>query len=216
MSSSFALKLLEAVPGPRIRARRKSGFPPLRTLSESAPRTPADLGLNDWRVLVRGSLVPHPATLLDWLSLREFSSTRRRARQRLQEIDARLSAGAALPRIAAALHEALALDPSRDGVRLLLACLHIETRQPVSALVQLAPLRDRNPDQGEIVLLAACAYAQLGYPRECQLMLDILHAPANHPVASAIRALQSSVRAALGIERDYGPPPGDPLATKSS
>jgi len=206
MSNSVATHLLGASAGPRIRARRRPDQPRMESLLSAAPRTPSDLGIADWTVLLRGAVSPGPATWVDWVSLREFRGTRRQARRRLIELEARLEAGAALRGLRTLLEEVLVLDPGVESARILLACLHLQEDQALSALVQLAPLRDLHPDHGEIVLLAAVAYAQLGRARECHRMLSILDVPDTHPAAPVVARLLREIGHALGLETQSGPP----------
>lgn len=215
MSQLAAIQPLGASAGPRIRARRGHHHDRVEHLMRIAPRSGADLGLTDWRQLLRSPVSPGPATWLDWVSLREINASRRRVRHLLRNLDARLAEGCPLRELRSPLEETLTLDPGFEPARLLLACLHLETDQPLSALVQLAPLRDRHPDHGEVVLLAAIAYAQLGRARECHRMLTILDGPASHPATPAIHRLRRRVCEALGLETECGPPSGGPLANSS-
>lgn len=93
---------------------------------------------------------------------------------------------------------ALELDPDHDGARFLLACLLLEERRHLSALLQLAPLRDHHPDIGEVVLIAAAAYVNLSLHEDALRMLGVLDIEAEHPSLPAAAAMYHHCCAALG------------------
>ena len=103
------------------------------------------------------------------------------------------------------------LDPDHDVARAVLARIRLREGDALAALLQLAPLRDRHPDDGEIVLTAAAAYATLGSATDALRMLDALRLDDAHPWTPRVRQFRDvcaeenelSVRASSGdLERD--------------
>ncbi len=82
-------------------------------------------------------------------------------------------------------------DPTHPGLRLLWAANLLEQGAFLDSLLQLAPLRDRFPDSGEVVVLAAANYAHLGQSADCLRMLRALKTTPDH----------SSFSAAVGLYR---------------
>lgn len=97
-----------------------------------------------------------------------------------REIAAELEHGMAPEDLADDIERLVALDPENDAARCTLARVRIEQNDFVGALLQLAPLRDRHPDDGLIVLLAAVAYARMGSTADALRMLDALELDPEH------------------------------------
>lgn len=96
------------------------------------------------------------------------------------------------------LERALELDPDHDGARFLLACTLLEERRHLSALLQLAPLRDHHPDIGEVVLIAAAAYVNLSLHEDALRMLGVLEIEPEHPSLPAAAAMYHHCCTTLG------------------
>ncbi len=103
------------------------------------------------------------------------------------ELARRIQAGASLAQLEETLEDLLEVDPAHDGARLLLALHDLQTDRALSALLQLAPLRDRHPDSGEVVVLAALAYAQMEDYQNALRMLSAVDADPRHPWAARLR-----------------------------
>ena len=108
-------------------------------------------------------------------TLRLLSTPARRTAVAAREIQSELEHGACLQDIHAELEELVREAPELDAARMLLAQARLEQGDVLSALMQLAPLRDRHPDEGAVVVLAALAYARKGAYADAVRMLDALH-----------------------------------------
>jgi hypothetical protein len=101
-----------------------------------------------------------------------------------------IHSGQSLRQLESQLIELLTLDPAHDAARLLLAQLRLQQDAPLDALLQLAPLRDRHPDEGLVVVLAAVAYAQLGAEQDAARMLSALRIDPEHPWNERLRTFE--------------------------
>ncbi|RKZ13536.1 hypothetical protein DRQ32_01380 [bacterium] len=130
-----------------------------------------------------------------------FSTLKGRAR-RIHEITLLLedgiSGGRSLRQLESQLIELLSLDPAHDAARLLLAQLRLQDDSPLDALLQLAPLRDRHPDEGLVVVLAAVAYARLGAEHDAARMLSALKIDPKHPWNERLRTFEHVCQTASG------------------
>lgn len=97
-----------------------------------------------------------------------------------REISAELDHGVDPLDMAEEIEALVALDPGNDPARCTLARVRIEQDDFVGALLQLAPLRDRHPDDGSVVLLAAIAYARMGSTADALRMLEALQIEPEH------------------------------------
>jgi Flp pilus assembly protein TadD len=131
-----------------------------------------------------------------------------RARRLGRQIAARLRAGASLEDVADRLMELIEREPRDDAARLLVALYLLQTGETLSALLQLAPLRDRHPNSGEVVLLAALAYVNLGRPLDAAALLEVLEVPPDHPWNKEIHRLRRCCRPIRGSGRGLPRPAG--------
>lgn len=133
------------------------------------------------------------AGLIGLTALGILSTLRGRAR-RIHEValgvEAGINVGHSLRRLEPELIELLTLDPAHDAARLLLAQLRLQDDSPLDALLQLAPLRDRHPDEGLVVVLAAVAYARLGAENDAARMLSALRIDPEHPWNARLRTFE--------------------------
>lgn len=133
------------------------------------------------------------ATALAATGLGMLSALRGRARRIHEvatEVTAGITGGRSLRHLEPRLIELLTLDPAHDAARLLLAQLRLQEGAPLDALLQLAPLRDRHPDEGLVVVLAAVAYARLGAERDAARMLSALKIDPEHPWNERLRTFE--------------------------
>ena len=114
----------------------------------------------------------------------------RRIHQLALGVEAGINEGRSLRQLEPRLIELLTLDPAHDAARLLLAQLRLQEDSPLDALLQLAPLRDRHPDEGLVVVLAAVAYARLGAENDAARMLSALKIDPNHPWNARLRTFE--------------------------
>jgi hypothetical protein len=146
----------------------------------------------------------HPALVLGTAAVgalglwRELRSPQRRASKILEGVELELRSGRSLESMQSRLESALSVDPDHDGARLLLACLLLEKGRFLSALLQLAPLRDHHPHVGELVLLSAAAYSNLDLHDDALRMLSSLDIDESHPSYSAAAAIASRARTGTG------------------
>lgn len=137
----------------------------------------------------------HPALVLGFLGLgafalwRELRSPQRRAARILEEMEMEMQLGSSPTSLQDQLELALTADPDNDGARFLLACLLFEEGRFLSALLQLAPLRDHHPNVGEVVLLAAAAYSNLDLHQDVLRLLGTLDIDPDHPSMPAAAAM---------------------------
>jgi hypothetical protein len=113
------------------------------------------------------------------------------------EVEAGIDAGRSLRQLESELIELVTLDPAHDAARLLIAQLRLQDDAPLDALLQLAPLRDRHPDEGLVVVLAAVAYARLGAGNDAARMLAALKIDPEHPWNARLRTFEHVCRAAM-------------------
>lgn len=128
-----------------------------------------------------------------------FSTLKGRARRIHEitlELEAGINGGRPLRRLEHQLIELLTLDPAHDAARLLLAQIRLQDDSPLDALLQLAPLRDRHPDEGLVVVLAAVAYARLGAEADAARMLSALKIDPKHPWNERLRTFEHVCRTA--------------------
>jgi len=114
----------------------------------------------------------------------------RRIHEVALDVEAGINDGRSLRRLEPALIELLTVDPAHDAARLLLAQLRLQDDSPLDALLQLAPLRDRHPDEGLVVVLAAVAYARLGAEIDAARMLSALKIDPEHPWNTRLRTFE--------------------------
>ena len=105
---------------------------------------------------------------------RLLESSARRTAVAAREILSELEHGTPLQEIEPELERLVSAAPELDGARLLLAQVRLERGEVLAALIQLAPLRDRHPGEGAVVLLAALAYARSGAEADAVRMLEAL------------------------------------------
>jgi hypothetical protein len=150
---------------------------------------------------------------------RELRSPQRRAAGILEGTDLEIARGVGPGLLLPRLESALKADPENDGARFLLACLLFEEDRHLSALLQLAPLRDHHPDAGEVVLLAAAAYAHLELNEDALRLLRALDIDASHPsfpaAALLYRRAQPAARRSTAQHRP-GPAEGTSDSTRMS
>jgi len=120
----------------------------------------------------------------------------RRIHEIALDVEAGINGGRSLRRLEPQLIELLTLDPAHDSARLLIAQLRLQDDAPLDALLQLAPLRDRHPDEGLVVVLAAVAYARLGADDDAARMLSALRIDPEHPWNSRLRTFEQVCRTA--------------------
>lgn len=108
------------------------------------------------------------------MAQRLLASPARRTAVAAREILSELEHGTSLQDIEPELERLVSAAPDHDGARLLLAQVRLERGEVLASLLQLAPLRDRHPGEGAVVLLAALAYARLGAEDDATRMLDAL------------------------------------------
>lgn len=120
------------------------------------------------------------AFLLACTLWRGFVSRSRRVAVASRVVVDGIAAGLSLECLEPEIVALLQLDPDNDAARLMLALRRLEEGLPLSALLQLAPLRDRHPDAGIVVLLAALAYARLRAYGDAARMLQALRLPPDH------------------------------------
>ena len=118
----------------------------------------------------------------------------RRIHEVALDVEAGINGGRSLRRLEPQLIELLTLDPAHDSARLLLAQLRLQDDAPLDALLQLAPLRDRHPDEGLVVVLAAVAYARLGAEADAARMLSALRIDPGHPWNARLRTFEQVCR----------------------
>ena len=118
----------------------------------------------------------------------------RRIHEVALDVEAGINGGRSLRRLEPQLIELLTLDPAHDAARLLIAQLRLQDDAPLDALLQLAPLRDRHPDEGLVVVLAAVAYARLGAEGDAARMLSALRIDPEHPWNSRLRTFEQVCR----------------------
>ncbi len=134
---------------------------------------------------------------------RLLSTPARRTAVAAREILSELEHGTPLQEIEPELERLVRAAPDLDGARLLLAQVRLERGEVLSALIQLAPLRDRHPGEGAVVLLAALAYARSGADDDAVRMLEALRVDQFHAWSEQVarfhelclRAQLSGVRA---------------------
>jgi hypothetical protein len=114
----------------------------------------------------------------------------RRIHEVALKVEAGINARHSLRRLEPELIELLTLDPAHDAARLLIAQLRLQDDSPLDALLQLAPLRDRHPDEGLVVVLAAVAYARLGAESDAARMLSALKIDPEHPWNERLRTFE--------------------------
>lgn len=132
----------------------------------------------------------------------------RRVHEVSLEVVAGINSGRSLRQLESQLIELLTLDPDHDAARLLLAQLRLQDDAPLDALLQLAPLRDRHPDEGLVVVLAAVAYARLGAEHDAARMLSALKIDPEHPWNARLRAFEHVCRtASMSRSRVASEPP---------
>lgn len=133
------------------------------------------------------------AVLVAATALGTLSTLKGRAR-RIHEIafdvEVGIDEGLSLQQLESQLIELLILDPAHDAARLLVAQLRLQEDSPLDALLQLAPLRDRHPDEGLVVVLAAVAYARLGAEHDAARMLSALKIDPKHPWNQRLRTFE--------------------------
>lgn len=115
-----------------------------------------------------------PAFLAALGAWRLLNSHARMTAVAAREIQTELEHGTPLREIEDEIERLVRDAPDLDGARLLLAQAKLERGECLAALLQLAPLRDRYPGEGAVVLLAALAYARLGAERDAARMLEAL------------------------------------------
>ena len=118
----------------------------------------------------------------------------RRIHEVALDVEAGINGGRSLRRLEPQLIELLTLDPAHDAARLLLAQLRLQDDAPLDALLQLAPLRDRHPDEGLVVVLAAVAYARLGAESDAARMFSALKIDPEHPWNARLRTFEQVCR----------------------
>lgn len=123
-----------------------------------------------------------------------FKGRARRIHEVALDVEAGINGGRSLRRLEPQLIELLTLDPAHDAARLLLAQLRLQDDAPLDALLQLAPLRDRHPDEGLVVVLAAVAYARLGADGDAARMLSALKIDPEHPWNERLRTFEHVCR----------------------
>lgn len=133
--------------------------------------------------------------LCAWALHRLPGSRSRRLRQEQEGLEAALAQGAPAAELRARCEDILALDADQPAARLLLATLMFEEDQPLACLLQLAPLRDSHPDQGEVVVLGALAWLRLGRREEAAQLLAALVEPQD----PAIRLWLDDLRRSAGL-----------------
>jgi hypothetical protein len=154
-----------------------------------------------------------PLTLLAWLIEHEMHCDARKSREILRDVELQLAADVSLQEIRPSLEKAVQLDAYNDAARLLLSCALLEGREEVSALMQLAPLRDHFPDSGEVLLVATATYLHLHRPAEALKMLEALAIRPSHPSYLSARHMLEECWQRLGmLDRNELPHWGSPLA----
>jgi hypothetical protein len=118
-----------------------------------------------------------------------------------REISAELEHGVPPLQLVDEIETLIGLDPENDPARLLLAHVRVQQNDPLGALLQLAPLRDRHPDDGMVVLLAAVAYAALGAAEDAARMLDALQLDSEHPWTPMVRQFHEACRREMDAVR---------------
>lgn len=134
---------------------------------------------------------------------RLLSTPARRTAVAAREILSELEHGTPLQEIEPELERLVRAAPDLDGARLLLAQVRLERGEVLAALIQLAPLRDRHPGEGAVVLLAALAYARSGADDDAVRMLEALRVDQLHAWSEqvmrfhelCVQAQRSGVRA---------------------
>lgn len=140
--------------------------------------------------------------LCGWAVHRLPGSRSRRLRAEQERLEAALSQGAPSSELRARCEDILALDPDQPAARLLLATVMFEEDQPLACLMQLAPLRDSHPDQGEVVVLGALAWLRLGRRHEAAQLLSALVEPQDPAIRSWLDELRRSSGLGDDILRD--------------
>ena len=128
--------------------------------------------------------------------VRTVKGRARRIHEVAFDVVAGINGGRSLRQLEPQLIELLTLDPEHDAARLLLAQLRLQEDAPLDALLQLAPLRDRHPDEGLVVVLAAVAYARLGAEHDAARMLSALKIDPEHPWNDRLRTFEHVCRTA--------------------
>jgi hypothetical protein len=123
-------------------------------------------------------------------TLLTFKGRARRIHEIALELETGIEEGLSLRQLELQLTRLLTLDPAHDAARLLVAQLHLQEDSPLDALLQLAPLRDRHPDEGLVVVLAAVAYARLGAEHDAARMLSALRIDPKHPWNARLRTFE--------------------------
>lgn len=121
-----------------------------------------------------------------------------------REVTAELEHGVSPLELADEIERLVTLDTENDAARLVLAHVRIEQQDFVGALLQLAPLRDRHPDDGAIVLLAAVAYARMGSTADALRMLDALRPDASHPWCLRVQQFRDACAREIAALRASG------------
>jgi len=134
------------------------------------------------------------ATVVVFGALRLVSGLSHRVAVLSREVSAELEHGVPPIELRDEIETLIGLDPGNDPARLLLAHVRVQQNDPLAALLQLAPLRDRHPDDGMVVLLAAVAYAGLGAAEDAGRMLDALQLDAAHPWTPKVRQFHEACR----------------------
>jgi hypothetical protein len=123
-------------------------------------------------------------------SLVTLKGRARRIHEVALDVEAGIDEGLSLRELEPLLVELLTLDPAHDAARLLVAQLRLQEDSSLDALLQLAPLRDRHPDEGLVVVLAAVAYARLGAEHDAARMLSALRIDPKHPWNARLRTFE--------------------------
>ena len=119
-----------------------------------------------------------------------FKGRARRIHEVALSVETSIDERCSLRQLEPQLIELLTLDPAHDAARLLIAQLRLQEDSPLDALLQLAPLRDRHPDEGLVVVLAAVAYARLGAEHDAARMLSALKIDPKHPWNARLRTFE--------------------------
>lgn len=138
------------------------------------------------------------------LGVRWMLGLSRRVAVLAREITAELEHGVSSLELADEIETLVHLDADNDAARLVLAHVRVEQQDFVGALLQLAPLRDRHPDDGAIVLLAAVAYARMGSIADALRMLDALRPDPAHPWMVRVQQFQDACAREVSAVRASG------------
>lgn len=152
------------------------------------------------------------ATLGVGLGVHWMRGLSRRVAVLAREISAELEHGVSALELADEIETLVTLDHDNDAARLVLAHVRVEQQDFLGALLQLAPLRDRHPDDGSIVLLAAVAYARMGSTTDALRMLDALRPERDHPWMLRVQQFRDAcAREASSLQASGGEYELDPL-----